>query len=52
MSGKTVAKYPKFCATVEPILLAFSNLYIGEFWFSYVYYLLSKERNTLKIEMW
>ena len=43
---KLVAKYPKLCVTVEPILLDFPSSYT----FSYVHYLLSKQRSTMNIE--
>ena len=41
---KTVAKYPKFCATVKPILLPFLRSCILEFGFKHVHYLLSKQQ--------
>ena len=50
MNKKTVANNPKFCGTVNPILLTFPTLYMVEFEFSYVHYLLSKLRSTLNIE--
>ena len=52
MKEKTVAKYPKFCATVEPILVAFCKFVNGENVFSYVHYLLSKQKSTYNIWMW
>ena len=45
MSGRTekLAKYPQLCATVEPILLAFSSSYMVKSGFSHVHYLLGKQ---------
>ena len=50
MTEKTVAKYFKFCALVESILLAFSSSYMVKSGFSHVLYLLSKLGSTLNIE--
>ena len=47
MKKKTVTKYSKICATIEPILQAFQSSYIAESDFSYVHYFLSKKRSTL-----
>ena len=47
---KTVAKYSKFCATVQPILLAFPSSYMVESGLTNVYYLLSQKRSTLNRE--
>ena len=47
---RTLVKYFKLCATVEPILLAFPSLYMMESGFSHVHYLRSKRRNTFNIE--
>ena len=37
MNEKKLTKYPKFCATVEPILLFFQSLYIVESEFKHVH---------------
>ncbi len=50
MNEKTAAKYPKLCATIDPILLAFPSLYMVDSGFSYVHYLQSRQRSTLDIE--
>ena len=38
MNEETVTKYPKLCATVEPILLVFPSLYKVKSGFSYMHY--------------
>ena len=47
---KTVAKCPKFCATIEPILLAFPSLLNVDLTIYNLHYLLSKLRITLTRE--
>ena len=42
MNEKTVAKYPKFCTTVELILFAFSYFVYGGIWLS-TYTLFTKQ---------
>ena len=42
MNVKTLEKYPKLSATVQPILLTFLGLYMVKSGFSQVGYLLSK----------
>ena len=50
MNKKIVAKYPKFSATVEPILLVFPSSYWVESGFSHAHYLLNKQGSTLNVE--
>ena len=50
MNKETVGKYPKLSVTVEYILLACPSSNMVESIFSYVHYLLSKQRSTLNIE--
>ena len=51
---KNVSKYPKLCGTVEPILLAFSSLYMVESEFNHVRYFQSKQEAhwTLNVAIW
>ena len=48
MKETTVARYPKLCASIEPILLTFLTLYRVKSGFSYEPYLLSKQRRILR----
>ena len=50
MNEKTGAKYPKLSVIIEPILLAFSCLYMVEFWLRHAHYLLIKQRSNFNIE--
>ena len=49
MNERIIVKYPKFYATIEPILQAFSSSYMVESGFSHVHYLLSTQKSTLNI---
>ena len=49
---KTLVKYSKLCVTIESILLAFPSLYVVEFEFSQVYYLLSKQKHFKQRMCW